>query len=333
MYTMIISLLLTCPLCSPSLATPTISVGTPDARVELRSADKPWPGDLESRRMVCAVLVAAQSVKESTVDAQERTATEDEKKAFLDSHGGDCYVFPEDRRRPIRERTALPVHWIRRELTPYVEGMTGRNEYFTFQLGVFAARKDLRNTHVIFDDLLDKNGYRIPASRLAWFTTDSNASSGKPLHKELHTSAGSILPLWIGVDIPAGIHPGSYAGSIEVRSDGVREEVLLLRLIVSDTLFIDRGDGEPWRHSRLRFRNPGHEPDGTRPEGGLLPMRGLIFGIRNGHALPGDDVISDPCAARRDGARPGMAKRSPSNPAAGRCRSMNAHTGSTAPRG
>jgi hypothetical protein len=190
-------------------------------------------------------------------DAQGRMATANEKKTFLATHGGDCFVFPEDRSQPIGKRDALPFRWISQELAPYVEGITGRNEYFTFQLGVFAAHKDLHNTHVVFDDLLDKNGYRIPSSRLTCFNPDVIDASGKPVHKVQRTRAGSLLPLWIGVDIPADVHPGSYAGSLEVRSDGVKEEVLLVRLIVRDTLFTDRGDGEPWRHSWLRNSTQG----------------------------------------------------------------------------
>jgi hypothetical protein len=200
--------------------------------------------------------VTTQRAQDNSERAQPGIATEEQTKAFLASHGGDCFVFPEDRSRPIRRGDALPLQWLRQELAPYVEGVTGRNEYFTFQLGVFAARKALRNTHVVFDDLLEKNGTRIPASRLTCLTTESTDASGKKVRKALHTRAGNVLPLWIGVDIPADIRPGSYAGSVEIRSDSVKEEVLLVRLIVRDTLFIDRGDGEPWRHSWLRLRNP-----------------------------------------------------------------------------
>lgn len=185
----------------------------------------------------------------------EVIATAKEREAFLATHTTDCIVFPEDRTLPIRMKDALPFHWMRRELTPYVEGVTGRNEFFTFQLGVYAARTDLHRTHAVFGDLLDKHGYRIPASRITCFNTDGVDASGAPFHKDVHVPRGTVQPLWIGVDIPGDIHPGSYAGSVEVRSDGVKEEVLLIRLIVRDTLFADRGDGEPWRHSRLRWLN------------------------------------------------------------------------------
>lgn len=198
--------------------------------------------------------------------------TRKEKDAFFKIYTGDCLVFPEDRAHPIRMRDQLPFHWLRRELKPYVEGRAGRNEYFTFQLGVYAAGKHLRHTRVVFDDLLEKNGHRIPASRLTCFNTDGIDASGTPFTKDLHIAAGTVQPLWIGVDIPADILPGSYAGSIEVRSEGVKEEVLLVRLIIRDTLLTDRGDSEPWRHSRLRWLNSTLGMDSTAVAP-FLPIR------------------------------------------------------------
>lgn len=181
--------------------------------------------------------------------------TRKERDTFFRTYTGDCLVFPEERGHPIRMRDQLPAHWVRRELKPYIEGHAGRNEYFTFQLGVYAAKKDLRHTYVIFDDLLGKNGHRIPASRLTCFNTEGIDASGRAFTKDLHIATGTVQPLWIGIDIAPDTPPGSYAGSIEVRSEGVKEEVLLVRLIVRDTLFADRGDGEPWRHTRLRWLN------------------------------------------------------------------------------
>jgi hypothetical protein len=165
--------------------------------------------------------------------------TRREKDQFLNANPAQYYVFPEERRNPIRMLDEIPVHWTRREHMPYFEGTAGRNEYFTFQIGVYAYGIDLKNVTVTFGDLLEKNGHRIPAEQFTCFNTRGIDAFGKAFQTALHVRKGSVQPLWIGLDVPAGTVTGSYAGPVVVRCDGAKEEVLLLRLMVRDTLFAE----------------------------------------------------------------------------------------------
>ncbi len=66
---------------------------------------------------------------------------------------------------------------------------------------------------------------------------------------------GQVQALWMGVDIPEDISPGTYKGKILVGpAEGKKQEVTV-DIKVQREVLADRGDAETWRHSRLRWLN------------------------------------------------------------------------------
>ena len=64
---------------------------------------------------------------------------------------------------------------------------------------------------------------------------------------------GKVGALWFGVQAPTDAEPGLYEGTIRVGQRGEPGKQIALLLEVNNKLLADGGDGEPWRHSRLRW--------------------------------------------------------------------------------
>ena len=95
-------------------------------------------------------MLLARVVQFQSIDAfnsfypMEVIATPEEVEAFVQAQVDRPFLlFPEDRTRSIRMRRDLPLHWVRRGLSDGFEGEAARNEYYAFQVGVFATRSTL----------------------------------------------------------------------------------------------------------------------------------------------------------------------------------------------
>ncbi|MDP4130406.1 MAG: DUF6067 family protein, partial [Bacteroidota bacterium] len=62
-------------------------------------------------------------------------------------------------------------------------------------------------------------------------------------------------PLWFGVDIPAGAVPGWHHFNVQISGAGLSTQTVRVSLLVKRQRLADRGDGEAWRGSRLRWLN------------------------------------------------------------------------------
>ena len=96
---------------------------------------------------------------------------------------------------------------------------------------------------------------KIDASRLTCFNTGGIDPYGKTFEKRVDLKHDHVQPLWIGVDIPKHPKPGTYSGSIVLKSDNSPDQTVDLHLTIENSILTDRGDSEPWRHSRLRWLN------------------------------------------------------------------------------
>lgn len=185
----------------------------------------------------------------------EVVAIKDEVTDFLIKNKGDYLIFPEDRTFPIRMSDALPLRWIQRKPAEDFYGTARKNEYYTFQIGVYASQKLVENVRLEFSDLKDKHGNSISAKAFTCFNTDGIDTWGKPFTKVVTVKQGLIQALWIGIDIPANAVPGIYEGLITVKTDNLNEQRNKIFLTVDGSFLADRGDGETWRYSRLRWLN------------------------------------------------------------------------------
>ncbi|MCX6361442.1 MAG: DUF6067 family protein [Armatimonadetes bacterium] len=202
-------------------------------------------------------LVAIESrMPFDAVEPMEVRATAAETEAFVAAHDRPYLVFAEDRTLPIRMPEALPMRWLKYGPSSEFRGSACLNEYYALQLGLFAARQGLSNVRVEFSDLgLAGGGQSIPSSALECINTDGLDTYGKPMAKRVDVARGRVQPLWIGVDVPRDAVPGNYVGALTVTADGVAPTTIPFTLTVEPKLLEDRGDGETWRHSRLRWLN------------------------------------------------------------------------------
>ena len=134
------------------------------------------------------------------------------------------------------------------------KGQACRNEYYAFQVALFASKKEIKNVKVEFSQLTG-NGITIPASSITCFNTGGIDPYGEHFIKRIDVPQGFIQPLWIGVDIGENIPAGTYQGSIIIKPENSALQTIELELKVIETVLADRGDSEPWRHSRLRWLN------------------------------------------------------------------------------
>ena len=184
----------------------------------------------------------------------ELIATNSEKKKFLSKHNDGYLLFPEDRKYPIKMQDDIPLKWIKEGPQKEFRGEAERNEYYTFQLGLYATQSDVDSVQVSFSDLKNKQ-QMIPSSALTCFNTEGINSYGKPFTKRLNVSQGNVQALWMGIDIPADVKPGIYEGAVIVSTLGEKTKRIPLQITITDNYQADRGDGETWRYSRLRWLN------------------------------------------------------------------------------
>lgn len=191
-----------------------------------------------------------------TFTAMERLATTAEVEKLLARNSDKQYLlFPEDRKNVIRVFDALPEHWARLGPASSFEGVGSRGEFYTYQVGVYAARMALEDLDVTFEDLKPEAGAgpSIPAAAMRCFNKRGVDWRGRPFTKVLYTEKERVRPLWMGVQIPRDVKPGIYVGAVSVNVKGVGPAQVSIRLHVNEEILDDAGDAEPWRHSRLRW--------------------------------------------------------------------------------
>jgi hypothetical protein len=178
-----------------------------------------------------------------------------EKAAFLEDHPDSFLLFTEDRLYPVRMMDEIPLRWIQKPQLNQFEGVAQCNEYYVFQVAVFAARADVVDLQVSFTGLEGPGGASLGTDKLTCFNTEGVDTYGNPFEKKIRVREGCVQALWMGVDIPEDIRPGTYRGKILIGpAEGEKQEVIL-EIKVKKGVLKDRGDAEPWRHSRLRWLN------------------------------------------------------------------------------
>jgi hypothetical protein len=154
-------------------------------------------------------------------------------------------VFPEDRRFPIRMPDELPLRWVKSGSGREFHGEAQRNEFYVFQIGVWAARTNLTGLDVEFKGEI--------ARWLNCFNTGGTKWDGKPFHKSINFAQGKVQALWIGVNVPRNAKPGEHRATVTVHPNNAAPASLQLTLRVLADELADRGDAEPWRLARLRW--------------------------------------------------------------------------------
>ncbi len=195
--------------------------------------------------------------KFNTFTPMEQIATAAEMEKLLqDNTDKTLLVFTTDRKFPIRMTSNIPAKWAQEGATNKFISNADKGEYFTFQLGIYPLKSDLKGIKIQFGDLNGSDGKsKIPGSALTCFNLQGTDWDGKPLKKTVNIEAGYVQPLWIGIDIPKEIKAQSYNGKLEISGKGSEVQSIDITINVSKNLLGTRGDNELWRHSRLRWLN------------------------------------------------------------------------------
>lgn len=184
----------------------------------------------------------------------EVAATAKEKESYLAKHPSALYLFAEDRKNPIRMRAALPMKWLNDRQGKEFAGEAAPNEYYAFQIGVWAGKEAVKEIGYKASAL--KCGQEvIPASAITCFNVEGIDPYGKAFTKKVQVAKGEVQALWFGVDIPSTQKAGTYKGSITVTDATGKQSVVPVSIRVAGAPLADRGDSEAWRHSRLRWLN------------------------------------------------------------------------------
>jgi len=179
--------------------------------------------------------------------------TEELLSRFPDSH---YLLFPESRKFPVRMTKDLPYRWVVKGTQNIFRGEPCINEYFAFQVGLYAVKSPIEDIEILYTSLSNKSGKKmIPAESLTCFNKEGVNWDGKYFTEKISVDAGKIQALWFRVDIPDDISPGTYRGKITIHPHQLPEQTIELELDIQNRILEDRGDGEPWRHSRLRWLN------------------------------------------------------------------------------
>ncbi len=180
--------------------------------------------------------------------------TSGEKIAFLNTVQSDYILFPEGRENPIRMRDEIPLKWIESGIKKEFVGEAFKDEYFTFQVGLYAHKKELKNVKITFSELVNE-GSKIAPAQLTCFNLEGIDPFGSLFSIDLDVAQGKVQPLWIGVDINNSTTPGTYKGNLLIEADGVENQRISIAINVLNKTIEARGDNESWRHSRLRWLN------------------------------------------------------------------------------
>jgi len=209
-----------------------------------------------------------------------------EKEQFLKLNAAEYLVFSETRENPIRMRMEIPLKWIQDKPGGPFEASAYRNEYYAFQLGLYAVKKNIKNVKILFSDL--KNGHQIiPASSFTCFNTDGVDPYGNIFTIRSNVDKSMVQPYWIGLDITEDVVPGTYSGIITVVPENAQKTEISFQLHIINELLPDRGDSEPWRFSRLRWLNSTLGLD-FEPVAPYTPVR---FDGKNVFELLGKEII------------------------------------------
>lgn len=233
--------------------------------------DGKWKSELPTNLPIAQVLRFESRTKLDAFTPMGIIATIDETDSLLQQYPETPILFPEDRAFPIRLTDRLPIRWIEKGPAKSFAGVALRNEYYVWQIGVWAAHEGLDNVKLSFSDL--KNGStKIAKESITCFNQEGINWDGKPISFDIQIPKGKVQALWCGVQIPEDAKIGTYVGAIDFQVNEVVTKTIPLEITVTGEVLADKGDGDLWRHARLRWLNSqiGEDREPVTP---FLPMK------------------------------------------------------------
>ncbi len=165
----------------------------------------------------------------------------------------DFLIFPESRNNPIRMTETIPYCWYKKGANYLFEGTALKNESYSWQLGVFAAFKELRGVKLCFTDLKTVSGSVISSSAFKCINVGGKDYAGRPFEKNVVIPKGEIRSMWVVIDVKKNQEAGRYKGKVEVSADGTKKYSIEVIIEVINQVAENRGYNTPQNMSRLNW--------------------------------------------------------------------------------
>ena len=221
------------------------------------TTDPLWVASVEKNKLILPEAKIERIESRSTFDAftpMGLIATKEEIQRILEKHKDDFLIYTEDRVFPIRLPSIIPARWAKKVPALSFDGYAARNEYYTWQIGVWAAKTAVTNVRVTFGDF--KSGSTIISKdSVTCFNQGGTNWDGNPVRFAVNVPKGDVQALWCGIQIPQNVNPGEYTGIATLTAEGAPPRKIKVTIHVNDQVLADEGDGETWRYSRLRWLN------------------------------------------------------------------------------
>lgn len=182
------------------------------------------------------------------------SATQKEMDNLKNKFSQNPIIFPEDRAFPIRLTHEIAARWVKKGPSDLFQGMAMKNEYYVWQLGVWAAHAELKNVKLQFSDFVNGSN-RINKDEITCFNQEGINWDGKPISFEVDVPKNKVQALWCGIQIPENAEPGIYKGKVTLTAEEVSPQMIDVEIKVGNEMLADKGDGDLWRHARLRWLN------------------------------------------------------------------------------
>lgn len=181
-------------------------------------------------------------------------ATKAEEDSIKKVNSSNPIVFLEDRAYPIKLRKNLPYKWVQNASHDSFSGQASPNEYYVWQVGIWAAHAPVSQVKLVFSDLISGSAV-INKDQITCFNQEGVNWDGKQMTFKVNVPVGEVQPLWCGVQIPENAKKGVYKGTITITAEGVAPQTVNIAIDVTGKPLADKGDGDLWRHARLRWLN------------------------------------------------------------------------------
>jgi len=159
-------------------------------------------------------------------------------------------VFAEDRLFQIRMLNTVPYKWYKSGEVLDFKGKANPNEIYTFQIGLYANKQDLKNVKLKISDL--KGAKTIPSSEIHCINAGGVDYLGKPFTKEINVKSGAVQPLWFYVRMPKDAK-GDFTGKIGIEAENLPVRTVNIDINVSGDVIADGGVSDLWRMSRISW--------------------------------------------------------------------------------
>jgi len=165
----------------------------------------------------------------------------------------DFLLFPEIRNFPVRMTETIPYRWYKKGLNYLFEGSAKKDEIYTWQIGVYAPFKELKELKLNFSDLKTEAGIVLPAKSLRVLNMGGHDHLGKAFVKNISVPKGEVRSMWIITDVSKDQQAGTYKGKVSVSATGTNEYTIDVIIHITNEVAENRGYNIPINMSRLNW--------------------------------------------------------------------------------